>query len=143
MHEAGQAQHAVIDQGGRAATICASYGTAHRANAWRGPYGKPWAGQLLRGYKQDGTIGWRFLSPREAARIQGLPENAPLGTPLDDSWHYIGNALPVVMALEWIATIVILVTRTPAGVRPAAQRALHAACMDARPVEGRCEFPGR
>eukprot|EP00969_Alexandrium_andersonii_P173048 7649065-Alexandrium_andersonii.AAC.1 len=34
MHEAGQAQHPVVDQRGRAATVCASYGTAHRANAW-------------------------------------------------------------------------------------------------------------
>eukprot|EP00969_Alexandrium_andersonii_P004675 201648-Alexandrium_andersonii.AAC.1 len=68
MHEAGQTQHPVVDQHGRAATVCASYGTARRANAWHGPCGKPWAGQLLRGYKQDSTIGWRVLSPREAAR---------------------------------------------------------------------------
>eukprot|EP00969_Alexandrium_andersonii_P109661 4837116-Alexandrium_andersonii.AAC.1 len=42
------------------------------------------------------------------------------------------------MALEWVAAIVVMVTRSPLdSVKPAAQRALHAACVDARAVEDR------
>eukprot|EP00969_Alexandrium_andersonii_P141880 6272849-Alexandrium_andersonii.AAC.1 len=45
------------------------------------------------------------------------------------------------MALEWVAAFIVMATRTPlVDAKPAAQRALHAACVDARAFEDRRTF---
>lgn len=52
------------------------------------------------------TVRTRLLSPREAARLMGLPEAYPMPTRYNDAYHLIGDgvAVPVV---SWLARTVI------------------------------------
>jgi DNA (cytosine-5)-methyltransferase 1 len=49
-----------------------------------------------------GSVRTRLLSPREAARLMGVPDNYPLPTGYNDAYHVFGDgvAVPVVGWLE-------------------------------------------
>lgn len=55
---------------------------------------------------EDNKVRTRLLSPREAARLMGLPEEYPLPERYNDAYHLIGDgvAVPVV---SWLARTVI------------------------------------
>lgn len=55
---------------------------------------------------EDNKVRTRLLSPREAARLMGLPESYPLPQRYNDAYHLIGDgvAVPVV---SWLARTVI------------------------------------
>lgn len=55
---------------------------------------------------EGGKVRTRLLSPREAARLMGLPESYPLPTRYNDAYHLVGDgvAVPVV---SWLARTVI------------------------------------
>lgn len=55
---------------------------------------------------EDNKVRTRLLSPREAARLMGLPEAYPMPTRYNDAYHLIGDgvAVPVV---SWLARTVI------------------------------------
>jgi DNA (cytosine-5)-methyltransferase 1 len=51
---------------------------------------------------QRGRVRTRLLSPREAARLMGVPDNYPLPSGYNDAYHLFGDgvAVPVVGWLE-------------------------------------------
>lgn len=51
---------------------------------------------------ENGHVRTRLLSPREAARLMGVPENYPLPSAYNDAYHLFGDgvAVPVVRWLE-------------------------------------------
>src|SRR4029077_8253325 len=51
---------------------------------------------------ENGRVKTRLLSPREAARLMGVPDNYPLPSGYNDAYHLFGDglAVPVVSWLE-------------------------------------------
>lgn len=49
----------------------------------------------------NGRVRTRLLSPREAARLMGVPENYPLPAAYNDAYHVFGDGL-VVPAVSWL-----------------------------------------
>ncbi|MFZ0787422.1 MAG: DNA cytosine methyltransferase, partial [Candidatus Acidiferrales bacterium] len=51
---------------------------------------------------EKGRVRTRLLSPREAARLMGVPDSYPLPSAYNDAYHLFGDgvAVPVVSWLE-------------------------------------------
>lgn len=83
---------------------------------------------------EGGRVRSRLLSPREAARLMGVPEDYPLPSNYNEAYHLFGDGL-VVPVVSWLEQHLL---------RPLARAAKHPAaeprsidrmepCLDARP----------
>jgi DNA (cytosine-5)-methyltransferase 1 len=58
-------------------------------------------------------IRTRLLSPREAARLMGVPEHYPLPNSYNDAYHLFGDGLAVPV-VEWLSTHLLTPLAKPA-----------------------------